>query len=907
MSVNNVRLCWCVRKFFPRANRFSSVRSYQWKTGTYGHTPKRREAPCASRQLECQNELQRLAHAYRVYGHKKAKINPVSFTEAQIVAELELNRFAEDCNKVFSSANFLGGKSFEGSLVEAQKLLEAIYSDKLGVEFMHLEEESERVWFEKQWEEMAALEVSPDQKKDIAAELLKSQVLDRFLAIKFVSLKRYGGEGAETQMTFFKEYFKIAAKNGAKEIVIAAHHRGRLNLMIGLLGMDPKLLFRKLKGKSEFPPEYDRVLGDVISHLCPSATLEFGPQKVNVQMTNVPSHLEAVCPVSLGRTRSIQQVTGDGDYDSLAASPSNRVLNVQVHGDASFMGQGVSHESLLMSLLPHFSVGGSVHVIINNHLGFTTPPHCGRGTRYATDLAKVIAAPVIHVNAEYPEAVVRATRMACEYQRLFNKNVFIDLNCYRRWGHNELDDPTFTNPLLYKTIASKTSIPDSYASHLVKTGLMSEIEVEEIKKQHHALLSSALDGVDEYIPPPPERKLWAGYSAAPSAITTWDTGVDSELLKLVGAASVRAPNGFSLHPNVLKNHVNTRLQRLENGGNIDWATAEALAMGSLIYNGYNVRISGQDVGRGTFSHRHAMFVDQTTEDIHVPLNHICAEQIGHLEIANSLLSEEAVLGFEYGFSTVSPNTLAVWEAQFGDFFNGAQIQIDTYVSSGEAKWTTMSGLTMLLPHGYDGAGPEHSSCRMERFLQLTDSSEIRPDGEDVNMHVVNPTTAAQYFHLLRRQMVRNYRKPLIVIAPKILLRSADAASRLSDMSPGTSFLPVIVKRLIFTTGKHYYALKKYRDDNSIANVAIVRIEELCPFPVHSLRTEIAKYKNVREFVWSQEEPRNMGAWSFCSVRFQNLVGCKVKYCGRDALPTPAVGIGELHKKEAQSVIEDPFK
>uniref|UniRef100_A0A0A9W5F4 Putative 2-oxoglutarate dehydrogenase E1 component DHKTD1, mitochondrial n=1 Tax=Lygus hesperus TaxID=30085 RepID=A0A0A9W5F4_LYGHE len=728
-------------------------------------------------------------------------------------------------------------------------------------------------------------------------------------------MPRYGAEGAETQMTFFQEFFRIAADTGVNEVVIVAHHRGRLNLMIGLLKMPPELLFRKLLGKSEFP-DHCKTVGDVISHLCPSSTLKIGDRKLNIQMTNVPSHLEAVCPVSLGQARALQQVLGDGDY-STQESNADQVLNVQIHGDAAFMGQGVSHESLLMSLLPHFSVGGSVHVIVNNQLGFTTPAHYGRGTRYASDLAKVISAPVFHVNGEYPEDVIRATRIACEYQRKFRKSSFIDLNCYRRRGHNELDDPTFTNPLIYNIISNKSTIPDLYVSQLVKSGLITEKDIEDIKNEYHAQLTAALENASNFIPPDPQRQLWTGYKPAPSAITTWDTGVDKDLLTIIGLSSVRVPNDFNVHPNILKNHITSRIQRIKNEGVIDWATAEALAFGSLIYNGFNVRISGQDVGRGTFSHRHAMMVDQRSDDVYIPLNHISEEQIGHLEIANSLLSEEAVLGFEYGFSNISPNTLVIWEAQFGDFFNGAQIQIDTYVTCGEAKWMTMSGLTMLLPHGYDGAGPEHSSCRLERFLQLSDSSEVRPDGEDVNIHIVNPTTPAQYFHLLRRQMVRNYRKPLIVVGPKILLRSPDAVSHLDDMGPNTSFKPVLddestadpskVNRLIFTSGKHYYALKNYRNQNMISNVAIIRLEELSPFPTQQLRDQIAKYKNAKEFIWSQEEPRNMGAWSYCSSRFHNLVGCKVRFAGRDQAPCPAVGIGEIHKKEAQFVIEQPFK
>ncbi|KAL1129820.1 hypothetical protein AAG570_012764, partial [Ranatra chinensis] len=750
-----------------------------------------------------------------------------------------------------------------------------------------VQEPEEREWFAERLESIEREEIGPDYKRQLLGAMVKSQALDRFLATKFVSLKRYGGEGAESMLAFFIELFTLASRDKVRNLVIGAHHRGRLNLLIGLLEMPPQLLFRKLQGKSEFPEDVCAT-GDVISHLCPSADLKIDGRELHVDMTNLPSHLEAVCPVSLGKTRCLQQLQKEARYGpDPDGNWSDSVMNVQVHGDAALAGQGVTQESLLMSGLPHFTTGGTLHLVINNQLGFTTPPEYGRGTAYPTDVAKIISAPVLHVNGERPEDVVRATRIAVEYQRKFRKNVFVDLNCYRRWGHNELDDPTFTNPLIYAAINEKRSIPDMYALEMAKEGIASVEEVAEIEKSHSSYLNGCLKNVGSFVPTNHLEGEWKGFSQAPNAITVWDTGYDTQMLQLIGAKSVSYPETFNVHPHLQKHHIQGRLSKIYKGKPLDWATAEALAFGSLLLEGYNVRISGQDVGRGTFSQRHALFVDQKTEDVFVPLNNISPNQKGRLEVANSLLSEEAVLGFEYGFSTVSPNNLVIWEAQFGDFFNGAQIQIDTYVSSGESKWCSMSNLVMVLPHGYDGAGPEHSSCRLERFLQLTDSSECLPDGEDINLQVAFPTTPAQYFHLLRRQMVRNYRKPLVIAGPKALFRAPHATSSMAELGPKTHFHPVLgddsvgegnsVRRVIFVTGKHFYALKEYRQEMKSKDVAIIRIEELCPFPTHQIRQQLAKFNNAKEFIWSQEEPQNMGAWIYCKARFENLVGHRVSF------------------------------
>ncbi|XP_036143578.1 probable 2-oxoglutarate dehydrogenase E1 component DHKTD1, mitochondrial isoform X2 [Monomorium pharaonis] len=809
-------------------------------------------------------------------------------------------------------------QQYEGTIEEAIRFLQATYCGTIGTEFGYLETEEEREWFAETVETILAEPLNNETRKTIAMEMLKSQTFDNFLATKFVSLKRYGGEGAESMMAFFHEFFKLCVYGNLDHVIMCAAHRGRLNLLTGLLNFPPEKLFHKLRGHSEFP-DTAKCTGDVISHLVTSTNLRIDNKSLHVTMLRNPSHLEIVNPVSMGKTRGIMQVFKEAAYgDNENAQWSDKVINIQIHGDAAYPGQGVNQECLTLSRIPHFEIGGTIHLIINNQLGFTTPTSRSRSSRYCTDLAKIISAPVIHVNGDDPEMVVRVARIAFKYQRQFRKDVFIDLNCFRRWGHNELDDPTITNPLMYKIIRNRASIPDRYTKKLIDANIFTQESVKNIVEGHTAWLNktlkeSSMDISEQSITYFAGR--WSKMKQAEDNITRWDTGVEPDLLRFVGEKSVQVPPNFNIHPQLLKNHVQNRLKRIESGNALDWSTAEALAMGSLLYQGYNVRLSGQDVGRGTFSQRHAMLVDQSTEAIFIPLNSIVDNQIGKLEVANSILSEEAVLGFEYGISITSPVTLPIWEAQFGDFFNGAQIIIDTYITSGETKWMLSSGLTMLLPHGYDGAGPEHSSCRLERFLQLTNSSENSIDGDDVNIHIANPSEPAQYFHLLRRQMIRDYRKPLIVIAPKILLRHPAAVSFLSNFKPGTSFKNIIgddnvekchVTKVILVSGKHYYALKNYRENSGDKNVAIIRIENLCPFPVYELLEEISKYKHAKTFIWSQEEPRNMGAWSFIKPRFENLCGRQLKYCGQEAMAAPAVGDGQMHQRKANEVIVKPF-
>lgn len=892
---------------------------YHSGMGVFGHRPmKVNDADIPEAVLSTRNEncrAQRLVEAYRTHGHLRATIDNVDYSkEDRSVKELSLSRFglrSED-NVDLGLLYGYDGKQSVKNLVET---LEGIYSGPISYEFSYLETEAEREWFAQRIES-GKDSIDNARRLEIVKELLQSQAWDKFLSIKYPTVKRYCGEGAESLLTFFSSLYRLTTAEGVEQVVLAMAHRGKLNALTGVLQCPPVKIFHKFSGQPEFPLEANSAC-DISTHLSASVDIHVNDKSVRFSLLNNPSHLEAANPVSMGKTRSKQLRLKEGDYSKDGSSRmGDKVLNVQIHGDAAFTGQGVNQETLMLSQAPHFNVGGSLHVVVNNQVGFTLPALRGRSCRYVTDLAKAISVPVIHVNGDHPELVVKATNIAFEYQRKFRKDVFIDYNCFRRWGHNEVDDPTFTNPLLYKTIHNRKSIPDVYAEKLVAEGVINEEEVKDILSNYTNYLQKQYEAVPAYKPEVTYyQEQWSGIQAAPNAVETWDTGVDTGLLKVVGQASVSLPDNFTVHPHLAKTHVKNRLAKLVEGKDIDWATAEAMAFGSLLMEGRHVRLSGEDVGRGTFSHRHVMLVDQETEAIHIPLNHIHEQQKGFLEVANSILSEEAVLGFEYGMAYDSPDNLCLWEAQFGDFYNGAQIIVDAFIASGESKWVRSNGLVMLLPHGYDGAASEHSSCRMERFLQLTDSKEAAPDSENVCLHVANPTTPAQYFHLLRRQVARNYRKPLVVVAPKVLLRLGDAVSQMSEFAPGTHFKNVIgdtladplkVKRVILVCGKHYYELHKERVRAKIDDVAIVRVEALAPFPLYELQTELARFKNARKFIWSQEEHRNMGAWSFVKLRFENLLGRKLVYAGRAEAPTPAVGASVLHRAEVEHILKEPL-
>ncbi|KAG8176487.1 hypothetical protein JTE90_017542 [Oedothorax gibbosus] len=899
--------------------------SYHSFSGVYGFRPRslqieeNRISPLYSK---FSNPVYILTEAFRNHGYKIANINPLikpTSSYLPILDPLNYDLKIDDSTKV-SLDGIIKSTQSETTIENLIQTLNKIYCDKISLEIQHLEE-NEKAWISSEFEKIQLeSNLSNEERKNLAQELLKSQVFDNFLATKFTSVKRYGGEGAESMIAFFMQVLKQSCSNGLKDVVIGIPHRGRLNLLTGLLDFPPTVMFRKMKGLPEFPSDI-YATGDVLSHLTSSTDYNFNNSSVHVTLLPNPSHLEAVSPVAVGYARSRLQSLGVADYEnSPGESIEYPVLPVQVHGDASFSGQGVVMETLAISNVPHFSAGGSIHLIVNNQIGFTTPQERGRSSPHCSDLMKMILAPIIHVNGDFPEEVLKAAELAFSYRQKFKKDVLVNLMCFRRWGHNELDDPTFTNPLMYKIIHSRQSVPDMYSDSLIAEGILSkEIRDGTIANYHNILndnlksaetLRTELTGM---------QKSWKKDINLKNSISVWDTGVQPNLLTFVGRKSVQIPEDFTIHPTLDKSIVQERFKKIAKGTQIDWATAEAMAFGSILYQGNNIRISGQDVGRGTFSHRHVMLVDQKSGEIHIPLNNIEENQKAHLEVSNSILSEEAVLSFEYGFNIENTDNLVIWEAQFGDFFNSAQVVFDTLIASGETKWLLPSNMVILLPHGYDGAGPEHSSCRLERFLQMCDSSENAIDSDDVNWHIVNPTTPAQYFHLLRHQIISKLKKPLIVVGPKVLLRHPLAVSSLQDMSPGTHFESVLtdesanaknVKSVIFCSGKHFYLLQKEKEDRKLNDCAIVRLEKLCPFPAEKLHSVLKTFTNAKSFVWSQEEHQNMGAWSFVQTRSEIAGSCRwlfLKYVGRRPLGTPAVGIGKLHQEEVQSIINETFK
>ncbi|CAE6523813.1 unnamed protein product [Rhizoctonia solani] len=872
---------------------------------------------------------------------RAASIDPLDLLERDPVGALDPKRYGlKDAKAKFDingiiwhDLTSLGNPSSEPvmwSLSEIVDHLRSVYVGRIAYEYMHSPSRAERLWFSHLLESRQTsgrYEPNDEQKHRIWGLLARSETWDQFLQLKFPNLKRYGLEGAESMLSAMDSIFHSASQSGVSNVVLCMPHRGRLSLLTDLLGYSPAAMFHKIRGGSEVPDNLG-ASGDVISHLVACPTLEYpdGNTPVHVTMLQNPSHLEAVNPVAMGQARAKQYslIKESGNDCSLG----DKVMCVQLHGDAAFTGQGVIMEGLGLSNLPHYTSGGSVHLVVNNNIGYTTPAANARSTLYCSDIGKMINAPVLHVNGDHPEDVYRALKVAFEYRNFFRKDVIVDLITYRRWGHNELDEPAFTQPQMYHKIRTRQSVPQIYEQKLVSEGLLSEEKAAAGRTAYKQHLEKELTKADGYQPQADmlggkwSGMIWPGDSTKSNHKPK--TGVDSRTLVEVGKASVAVPVGFATHPR-LQRHIKHRITSLESGQGIDWGTAEALAWGSLMLEGFDVRISGQDVGRGTFSHRHAMLVDQQTERVTVPLNALETEK--KLELANSSLSEMAILGFEYGLSWDSPNRLVIWEAQFGDFFNGSQVIIDTFISSSEAKWLKQSGLVMLLPHGLDGAGPEHSSSRIERFLQLTnDAYEFDPQ-LNINMHVVNPTTPAQYFHLLRRQMLRNYRKPLIVAAPKGLLRSPltlseAAACTLADMDVGTEFQPVLadptvapgsaVSRVLVVSGKIYYDLVRERKDRGLENVPIVRIEEIAPFPFTVLEEVLGGYVNEgTEVLWVQEESRNQGAWPHIEGRINEVLkglntGSRVRYIGRRESPVPAVGVGSWHKAESAKLFNDAF-
>ncbi|KAG5644201.1 hypothetical protein DXG03_008864 [Asterophora parasitica] len=888
----------------------------------------------------------------RTHGHRAARIDPLDFIHREEVAALDPKRYGlTDDSKKYNVDGILwttpvgGDHSSEKwwTLAEITRHLRSVYVGRIAHEYMHSPSKTERLWFSHllESEVLPDAAVDKDRKRRIHGLLARSEVLDNFLQLKFPNLKRYGLEGGESMIPALDSLFSSASEGGIQHIILGMPHRGRLNLLTDLLEFSPTALFDKIKGGYEVPEELGAE-GDVLSHLVSSPKLNYGaPDPLKVSLLPNPSHLEAVNPVALGKTRAKQ-------YSLLKTSPEDcelgdKVMCVQLHGDASFTGQGVIMEGLGLSNsvclfvcsqltdvsgnLPHFTTGGTVHLVVDNNIGYTTPASNARSSLYCSDVGKMINAPVLHVNGDHPEDVFRAMDIAFRYRKYFRKDIIVDLLVYRRWGHNELDLPSITSPLMYEKISARRSVPQIYEEKLKACAeeIITESDIAAVRTEYKSHLEAELAKVATFVPKASMLEdQWKGivWPASQDADFHPETGVDRETLTQVGKASVAVPDGFEVHAK-LHRHIKNRVKSIETGKGIDWATAEAMAFGSLMLEGCDVRISGQDVGRGTFSQRHAMLVNQQTEGVIVPLNDELKAP-GKLELANSSLSEFAVLGFEYGTSWERPNILPIWEAQFGDFFNGAQVIIDTYIASSETKWLKQSGIVLLLPHGLDGAGPEHSSSRIERMLQLSDAPYVpNPNNEptNVNMHVVFPTTPAQYFHLLRRQIKRNFRKPLIVAGPKGILRLSAASSTFAELSEGSRFQPILedpianasqAKRVVLISGKIYYDLIKEREARGLNDdVAFVRIEELSPFPFQELSETLGRYTRADEIFYLQEEPKNQGSYSHVASRIQPVFDAiefdgELKYRGRKESALPAPGVGKLYAVQQKAVIDAAF-
>jgi 2-oxoglutarate dehydrogenase E1 component len=865
----------------------------------------RQQAPAMSRASASadvasakQGAVSRLIQVYANRGHLIARLDPLGLQDRGKPYVLNLDHF--DLTDADLDTEFFTGSRIEAirtrsKLKDILATLKFIYCDTIGAEFAHVSDSDERLWLQDHFQSARMQRrFTIDEKKNILWQLTAAEGLERYLHTKYVGQKRFSLEGGDSLIPLLDDLVQQGGKAGVEETIIGMAHRGRLNVLVNLLGKSPKDLF------NEFEGHYDlaklRGSGDVKYHKGFSSDLKTASGNVHVALAFNPSHLEIVNAVVEGSARARQERRSD--------ALGNKVLPVQIHGDAAFAGQGVIMETLQLSQARGFYTGGSIHVIVNNQVGFTTSdPKDARSTLYCSDVAKMVEAPILHVNADDPEAVCFVMRFALEYRMKFHKDIVIDLVCYRRHGHNEADEPAATQPLMYQVIRKKPTVRQLYAERLVAEGVISASEAAEMMDQYRK-------GLDEG-KPQARAALglignkytvdWSEYLGA-----DWSepvrTAVDMGRLKALGKAITTYPTDWNLHPRVLA-IMQTRERMVTGDLPLDWGCAENLAYASLIQEGYPVRLTGQDSGRGTFFHRHAVLHDQASGRRYVPLQHLATNQ-PTFTVTDSVLSEEAVMGFEYGFSTTEPHCLTIWEGQFGDFCNGAQVIIDQFISSGEAKWGRLSGLTLFLPHGYEGQGPEHSSARLERFLQLC---------AEYNIQVCVPSTPAQMFHLLRRQMVRPLRKPLIIMTPKSLLRHALSVSRLEELATGMfrnvideidDIKPSGVSRIVLCSGKVYFDLLKARRESKAENAVIVRLEQLYPFPSEEYEAVIRKYANAREIVWCQEEPQNQGSWYQIRHRLQLPLSPKheLLYAGRAGAAAPATGIAALHDQQQKNLV-----
>lgn len=854
-----------------------------------------------------------LIRAYRVIGHLAADLDPLGLADRRVHRELmpETYGFTDaDLDRPIFIDRVMGLNM--ATMREILAILRRTYCRQIGVQFMHITDPAQKGWIQKRIEGVEKdINFTVEGRKAILRKLIEAETFEKFCDLKYTGTKRFGLDGGEAMVPALEQIIKRGGHLGVKEIVMGMAHRGRLNVLANVMSKPLRAIFKEFKGGS-FKPDDVEGSGDVKYHLGASSDRAFDGNNVHLSLTANPSHLEIVDPVVLGKVRAKQ------DQHKCASGERTAVLPLLIHGDAAFAGQGVVAECFGLSGLRGHRTGGSIHFIINNQIGFTTSPHHSRSSPYCSDVALMIEAPIFHVNGDYPEAVVHVAKIAAEFRQRFQKPVVIDMFCYRRFGHNETDEPMFTQPAMYRRIKAHPSVVERYSGYLVRQGVLTAQDVDEMKESVRATLDTEFSQSDGYKPNKADwlDGRWSGLGRASTDDWSSNSSVSVEVLKDIGRRITTLPTDFHAHKTILR-LLERRREMIETGKGIDWAMAEHLAFASLLMEGTPIRLSGQDCERGTFSQRHAVLIDQETERRFAPLKHIAPNQ-ARFEIVNSMLSEEAVLGFEYGYSLAEPNALTLWEAQFGDFANGAQVVFDQFLSSGERKWLRMSGLVCLLPHGYEGQGPEHSSARLERFLQLS--------AED-NWQVANCTTPANYFHILRRQMHRNFRKPLILMTPKSLLRHKRVVSSIESFAGTTRFYRLLwddaqkgkseitlrpdneIRRVVLCSGKVYYDLLDARDAQGRDDVYLLRVEQLYPFPARALIQELGRFK-FAEIVWCQEEPKNMGAWTFMDANIEwvlthlGYIHRRPRYAGRSASASTATGLLSQHIKEQAALVAD---
>ena len=853
-----------------------------------------------------------IIRAYRIRGHLVADLDPLGMRSEEPHPELNPKSYGfseADMDRPIFIDKVLGLE--HASMREILAIVKRTYCGTFALQYMHISNPQEAGWLKERIEGYGKeINFTREGRKAILNKLVEAEGFEKFLHVKYMGTKRFGLDGAEALIPAMEQIVKRGGNLGVKEIVVGMPHRGRLSVLANVLMKPYRAIFNEFQGGS-FKPEDVDGSGDVKYHLGASSDRTFDGNTVHLSLTANPSHLEAVDPVVLGKVRAKQDQLSD-------QSERRAVLPILLHGDAAFAGQGVVAECFGLSGLRGHRTGGTIHIVVNNQIGFTTAPHFSRSSPYPTDIALMVEAPIFHVNGDDPEAVVHAAKVATEYRQMFGKDAVIDIFCYRRFGHNEGDEPMFTNPAMYKTIKTHKTTLQLYTERLVKDGLIPEGEIEDMKAAFQAHLNEEFETGKSYKPNKADwlDGRWSHLNREGEEYSPGKTAITKKLMAEIGTALTRVPDGFDIHKTVTR-LLDAKSAMFKSGTGFDWATAEALAFGSLLTEGYPVRLSGQDCTRGTFSQRHSAFVDQTTEERHYPLNHIKAGQARY-EVIDSMLSEYAVLGFEYGYSLAEPNALVMWEAQFGDFANGAQIMIDQFITSGESKWLRMSGLVCLLPHGFEGQGPEHSSARLERFLQQC--------AQD-NAIVANCSTPANYFHILRRQIHRNFRKPLVLMTPKSLLRHPLCISSAADFTTGSSFHRVLwddaqkgnsqtrllpdkkIRRVVICSGKVYFDLLAERDARGLDDVYLLRLEQFYPFPAQAMVKELGRFKQA-EMVWCQEEPKNQGGWAFVEPNLEwvlTRIGAREhrpRYAGRHAAAAPATGLASRHKAEQEALVNE---